>query len=222
MAEKRAFQPSGAERGLQHHHRMRLHVKVQRVAQPVGGRSRGQRELRHLGAGVHAGVGAAGDDAGHRGAAVQPGCGGLQHRLHGQAGGLPLPADEGRRRRIPASAPRPAPVRPGGEAQDRAWADRMAAQERAASSRRARPVARGSAAGRRRRRRRSGGRPAPCRARHRRLGSRHRRASTFSVAPSSVVKVPGQGSSARTWRAIAAGVAGPVDPAVARASASAA
>ena len=39
-----------------------------------------QVELRHLRLGVHAGIGAAGDDAGDRRAAGQAGGGGFQHR----------------------------------------------------------------------------------------------------------------------------------------------
>ena len=55
-----------------------------------------QVELRDLGRGVNAGVGAAGDGAGDGRAVVQSGGGGFQHFLNRQPGRLALPADERR------------------------------------------------------------------------------------------------------------------------------
>ena len=74
---------------------MRLHMVVQRVADFSGGVLGGQRQQGHLAVGVHAGVGAAGGNAGDRLIAVQLGGGGFEDGLDGQADPLSLPADEG-------------------------------------------------------------------------------------------------------------------------------
>jgi hypothetical protein len=82
--------------GAQHGDGVRAGVEVQRLAHPFRRQVGGDVDLRDLALGVHAGVGAAGGDGGGRGAAVQMGGGGLDHRLDGEAVLLALPADEGR------------------------------------------------------------------------------------------------------------------------------
>ena len=189
--------------------------------------------------GVDAGIGAAGDDAGDGlprfsfAAAVSSTC------LHREPGRLALPADERgavvfqqqgpagvairRCRRAgeilsglpPASSPLLAASSP----QCRPGRHGMAAQERVRRHRR--PAGQLHAGQPQRLGAAGDGQPivqhrARCAGAVGQLA-----ASTFSIAPPSVVNVPGQGSNARTCRSIAAASLRPVDPASPRASASA-
>ena len=94
MAEKRAFQPSGAGAAARTDHGMRLHVVVQCISDLRGYECIGQVELQRPGRGMYARVGTACDGAGDRRAVAQSGGCGFQHFLDGQSGGLALPANE--------------------------------------------------------------------------------------------------------------------------------
>ena len=86
----------GRDRRASHGDRMRLHVKVQRVAHFVGRPVAGQVDQRHLPFRVDARVGATGDGARDGRAVRQLRRRTLQHVLHRKArAGLVLPADIG-------------------------------------------------------------------------------------------------------------------------------
>jgi hypothetical protein len=77
---------------LQNHHRMRLHVVVQRIADFVCREAVGQFDLCDLTRRVHPRVRAPGDCAGDRCAMVQVRCGRFKHLLHRQSCRLSLPS----------------------------------------------------------------------------------------------------------------------------------
>ena len=180
-----------------------------------GGSVAGSVELRHLALGMHAGIGAAGDDAGR------------PARRRSAARPRP-PAPPAPRARSPGAASRrTAPPSYSSSSAQRGISSsqrvpagtRMPAQEAVGRPSRARPgrctrVSRSAP----RRRRPVSRRPAPSRARPTRRPARPPAPSAPS--PRSVVKVPGQGLNARTCRSSAGRVARPVDAARRRASAS--